>query len=86
MFVRQDWKKLSKDKHSSLLQKAVNYGQKSFIRLSPGWRRSSLRRAPPRGRRSGGEDCRWRPEKGLEFLRPGANVIKLFTDVSHAFS
>jgi hypothetical protein len=37
------------------------------MRLSPGWRRSSLRRAPPRGRRSGDEDCRWRPEKGWNY-------------------
>ncbi len=28
--------KLARDKHSSLLQKIVNYGQKSFITLVPG--------------------------------------------------
>ncbi len=25
------------EKHSSLLRKSVNYGQKSFITLTPGW-------------------------------------------------
>jgi hypothetical protein len=29
-----DW--LARDKHSRLLQKSVNYGQKSFITLAPG--------------------------------------------------
>ncbi len=29
-------KKLTKDKYSSLLQKSVTYGQKSFITLGPG--------------------------------------------------
>jgi hypothetical protein len=28
--------KLAKDKHSSLLRKFVNYGQKGFITLGPG--------------------------------------------------
>jgi hypothetical protein len=28
--------KLARDKHSSLLQKSVHYGQKSFITLAPG--------------------------------------------------
>jgi hypothetical protein len=28
--------KLARDKHSGLLQKFVNYGQKSFITLAPG--------------------------------------------------
>jgi len=28
--------KLTNDKHSSLLRKSVNYGQKSFITLGPG--------------------------------------------------
>ncbi len=28
--------RLAKDKHSSLLQKSVNYGQKSIITLAPG--------------------------------------------------
>jgi hypothetical protein len=27
---------LARDKHSSLLQKFINYGQKSFITLAPG--------------------------------------------------
>ncbi len=36
VFVRLDWKKLTNDKHSSLLRKSVIYGQKSFITLSPG--------------------------------------------------
>ncbi len=30
--------RLARDKHSSLLQKSVNYGQKSFIRQPPGQR------------------------------------------------
>jgi hypothetical protein len=33
---RLDWKKLTNDKHSSLLRKSVIYGQKSFITLGPG--------------------------------------------------
>ncbi len=28
--------RLARDKHSSLLRKSVNYGQKSFITLTPG--------------------------------------------------
>jgi hypothetical protein len=28
--------RLARDKHSSLLQKLVKYGQKSFIKLAPG--------------------------------------------------
>jgi hypothetical protein len=28
--------KLGRDKHSTLMQKFVNYGQKNFITLSPG--------------------------------------------------
>ncbi len=36
MFVRLDWKKLTNDKHSSLLRDSVIYGQKSFITLRPG--------------------------------------------------
>jgi hypothetical protein len=36
VFVRLDWKKLTNDKHSSLLRKSVIYGQKSFITLGPG--------------------------------------------------
>ena len=31
-----DWKKLTNDKHSSLLRKSVIYGQKSFITLAIG--------------------------------------------------
>jgi hypothetical protein len=30
--------KLGRDKHSSLLQKSINYGQKSFITLAPSQR------------------------------------------------
>jgi hypothetical protein len=30
------WRKLAQEKYSSLLQKFVNYGQKSFITLAPG--------------------------------------------------
>jgi hypothetical protein len=33
VFVRQGWKSLAGTKHSSLLQKIVNYGQKSFLTL-----------------------------------------------------
>jgi hypothetical protein len=36
VFVRLDLKKLTNDKHSSLLRKSVIYGQKSFIILGPG--------------------------------------------------
>jgi hypothetical protein len=36
VFVRLDWKNLTNDKHSSLLQKFVIYGQKSFITLISG--------------------------------------------------
>jgi hypothetical protein len=36
VFVRLDWKKLTNDKHSSLLRKSVIYGQKNFISLAPG--------------------------------------------------
>jgi hypothetical protein len=36
VFVRLDCKKLTNDKHSSLLRKSVIYGQKSFITLDPG--------------------------------------------------
>ena len=35
MFVTTDWKTLSNDEHSSLLQTSVNYGQKSFITFGP---------------------------------------------------
>ncbi len=35
VFVRLDWKKLTNDKHSSLLHKSVIFGQKSFITLGP---------------------------------------------------
>jgi hypothetical protein len=33
VFVRHDWKSFPGTKHSSLVQKLVNYGQKSFITL-----------------------------------------------------
>jgi hypothetical protein len=33
---------LARDKHSSLLWKFVNYGQKSFITLAPGGRKWQL--------------------------------------------
>jgi len=36
VFVKLDWKKLTNDKHSSLLQKSVIYGQKSCITLDLG--------------------------------------------------
>ncbi len=35
VFIRPDLKKLTNDKHSSLLRKSVIYRQKSFITLSP---------------------------------------------------
>jgi hypothetical protein len=34
--VRLGWKKLARDKPSSLLRTSINYGQKSFITLAPG--------------------------------------------------
>jgi hypothetical protein len=34
--------KLAKEKHSNLLQKFVNYGQKVFITLGPGWKLMSV--------------------------------------------
>ncbi len=33
--IRLGWKRLTMDKHSSLLQSFVNYGRKSFIALVP---------------------------------------------------
>ncbi len=36
MFVKLDWKRLTNDKHSSLIRKSVIYEQKSFITLGPG--------------------------------------------------
>jgi len=33
--VRLGWKKLAKDKHSSLLQKFINYGNKKFYSTGP---------------------------------------------------
>jgi hypothetical protein len=35
VFVRLDWKNLANDKHSSLLQKSVIYGQKKFYNIGP---------------------------------------------------
>jgi hypothetical protein len=35
VFVRLEWKKLTSDKHSSLLQKSVIFGQKRFMTLGP---------------------------------------------------
>jgi hypothetical protein len=35
VFVRLEWKKLTNDKHSSLLQKSVIYGQKMFYNIGP---------------------------------------------------
>jgi hypothetical protein len=36
--IRLGWKRLARDKHSSLLRAFVNYGQKSFIILGKGFR------------------------------------------------
>ncbi len=33
---------LARDKHSSLLRKSVNYGQKRFITLAPGLQKSNF--------------------------------------------
>ncbi len=35
MFVRLDWKKLTDDKRSSLLQKSVIYEQQKFYTIEP---------------------------------------------------
>ncbi len=40
VFVRIGWKKLTRDKHSSLIRKFVNYGQEKFYNIGP--RGSSL--------------------------------------------
>jgi hypothetical protein len=35
VFVRLDWKKLTNNKHSSLIRKSVIYGRKKFYDIGP---------------------------------------------------
>jgi hypothetical protein len=68
----QTLEKPAGDKHSSLLQKFVNYGEKSFITFPPD--RNHLGSVQP---------CRLQPQEGT---CSGVDLTKLFTVVSYDFS
>jgi hypothetical protein len=69
--------KLATNKHSILLRRFVNYGQKSFINLAPG----SVMVEHFEGGVIvvGGFDHFIIPRSEIYHLTPGPNVIKLFT-------
>jgi hypothetical protein len=72
---------LATDKHSSLLLKSVNYGQKSFIKLAPGRRvRTGVRLQASLRHSQVGRIL------GRSSSAPGTIVIKLFTDAIYECS